>query len=103
MGGCRRHRRATTPTKELLEDILEAAATTAAAKPAHAAHAPHTAGTAGAAAVEAAALFGFLEAVVAHLVVGLPFLLVGQHLLCGLDLFELLLGVWLIAHVRVVF
>src|SRR6056297_3014205 len=53
---------ATTAAEELLKDVLEAA-TAATAKATHPAHA---AGTAGAAAVGAAALFGLLEALVAH-------------------------------------
>ncbi|ELZ03646.1 putative glutamate dehydrogenase [Natrialba aegyptia DSM 13077] len=92
--------------EDLLEDVAETAAThaaTAHAATAHAAEraAAHTATHTALAGVEAVFL-GLFVAVVAHAVVGLTLFLVGQNLFCLLDLLELLLGVRVVADVRMV-
>ncbi|EMA47666.1 putative glutamate dehydrogenase [Halococcus morrhuae DSM 1307] len=97
-----------TAVEELLEDVAEPAtahpaATHAAERvAAGTAHAAHPAAPPRTAAVEPAAFFGLLEALVTHLVVGLAFLVVGEHLLCLLRLFELLVGVRVVGDVGVV-
>ncbi|ELY95987.1 putative glutamate dehydrogenase [Natrialba taiwanensis DSM 12281] len=87
--------------EDLLEDVAETAATHAAT--AHAAEraAAHTATHAALAGIEAVFL-GLFVAVVAHAIVGLALFLVGQDLLCLLDFLELLLGVRVVADVRMV-
>ncbi|EMA41533.1 putative glutamate dehydrogenase [Halococcus hamelinensis 100A6] len=101
---------AATAAEELLEDVAHTTAhvaphsaeRVAAAHPAtHATH-PASAAPPARPAVEPAAFLGLLEAVVAHLVVGLAFLVVRQDLLGLLRLFELLVGVRVVGDVGVV-
>jgi hypothetical protein len=90
--------RSAAAAEELVEDVLHVPEPAAGA--AEGIAAAHAAGPA--ARVRRAAFLGLDELVVAHLVVHPAFLLVGQHLLGLLGLLEFLLGVGVVAHVRVV-
>jgi len=81
--------------EELVEDVLHVAERPLATERV-------AASAAGAATADAAAFLGLDEPLVAQLVVLLSLLLVGQHLLGRLGLLELLLGLGVVADVRMV-